>query len=73
MARMRISLAGLPAWLRYLIAISVAAAVMYAAWRVGASRPEPAWLGPLRSIWTVLGPALIAYFVVRWLLRRKRK
>lgn len=68
-----INLARLPAWLRYTIAGCIAAIVMLVGWRVGASRPEPEWLGPLRTIWTVLGPLLVVFFVVKWFSGRKRR
>jgi hypothetical protein len=62
----------LPTWQRYAIGLAVAAPIVFLAWKVGSARAEPGWLPPLKSIWIVLGPLLLAFFVIRALIRRIR-
>lgn len=68
--RTTVNLRRLPLWIQYFIALSVSALVMYIAWRVGRDRPAPGWLSPMMSVWFYVGPALIVFFLVRWLWRR---
>jgi len=68
--RKKVNLAALPLWSQYVIALVVTGAVTFLAWRIGHSRPTPAWLGVLQPVWMILGPVLIVFFVVRWLVRR---
>ena len=73
MARYSIDLRTLPRGLQYVIAFAVAALVMLLAWHVGRTRPTPTWLGPVQVVWTWLGPALLAFFILRWLIHRNRR
>jgi hypothetical protein len=53
---------------------AIAALVACLAWSVGRNRPAPTWLGPVQAVWTSLfGPALLVFFIVRWLLRKIRR
>jgi peptidoglycan/LPS O-acetylase OafA/YrhL len=74
--RIRINLRkGLPAWIRYPLAIAIVAAISIGAWIVGRDRPTPAWIseGLVPALgWIYL--VLVAIAVVHWIrkLRAKR-
>jgi hypothetical protein len=70
--RKRIDLHRLPQWAQYAIALTVAALVMFLGWRAGRNRPAPGWIGPFVGVWTWIGPALLAFFLVKWLVQRAR-
>jgi hypothetical protein len=71
--RRNVDLHRLPRAAQYAIALVVAGLVGWLAWSVGRNRPAPAWLGPVQAIWTWLGPALLVFFIVKWLLRKIRR
>ncbi len=66
-----INLRNLPAWLQYLIALTVVALVGGAAWLAGRDDPLPAWVTSyLIPAITVLYVALLAVAVARRLRRK---
>ncbi len=56
--RRKVDLRLLPGWMQYVIALSVVAVVVTAAWIVGSDRPVPAW------ITRYLVPALGAFYLI---------
>lgn len=72
MSRRRVDLRTLPVWLQYLIALTVAAMVMAAAWLVGRDEPVPYWiknyLVPALG-WIYL--LLLAIVIIDWLRKRQ--
>jgi uncharacterized membrane protein len=74
--RIRINLvAGLSAFWRYAVAITIVVAVSLAAWFVGRGAPTPPWITDwlvpaLGWIYIVLFVIAAAYFVRKWLTRR---
>lgn len=72
--RAHVDLHRLPLWLQYVIAIAVAAAVMWLAWTLRATSPGPAWIREfLVPAWVTIGLLVLAGLAVRWLVRRLRR
>jgi hypothetical protein len=68
--RRRVDLHRLPVRLQYLIAIVVAAAVMWLAWSLRATQPGPAWMKTVvLPIWTDVGLAVLCFLAIRLVVR----